>query len=135
MKLNPRDSNAINKIKLLKKTSFFQRCSEVIPKNKFLSLFYSTLLDTEDDEEYRSLFYPKSKLIKKLQKGEAFGEIALMRKQKRTATTETKNETIVLTLTKKGFDTLIDSYYKAKNIIKINFMCQYSFFNNIPFNK
>ncbi|KAL4438753.1 hypothetical protein ABPG74_013426 [Tetrahymena malaccensis] len=88
--------------------------------------------EEEDETEYLKRVYDDMNLIKTFVAGEAFGEIALMTKQRRTGTMVCKEETHLMTLTKNGFDKILGQYHEQIKIQRLGFLKSYSFFNNIP---
>ena len=48
--------------------------------------------------------------VKELERGDVFGEIALVTKSKRTATIVCSSDCDFLTLTKQGFDSILGEY-------------------------
>ncbi|EDK31573.2 cyclic nucleotide-binding domain protein (macronuclear) [Tetrahymena thermophila SB210] len=88
--------------------------------------------EEEDESDYLKRVYDDMNLIKTFVAGEAFGEIALMTKQRRTGTMVCKEETHLMTLTKNGFDKILGQYHEQIKIQRLGFLKSYSFFNNIP---
>ncbi|KAL4466350.1 hypothetical protein ABPG72_001028 [Tetrahymena utriculariae] len=88
--------------------------------------------EEEDETDYLKRVYDDMNLIKTFVAGEAFGEIALMTKQRRTGTMVCKEETHLMILTKNGFDKILGQYHEQIKIQRLGFLKSYSFFNNIP---
>jgi CRP-like cAMP-binding protein len=67
---------------------------------------------TDSEWNYLRSHYPNQKLLWVFQPGEAFGEIALTRKEPRTATIITWEDTDCMVLSKDGFDKIVGAYYE-----------------------
>ncbi|KAL4486551.1 hypothetical protein ABPG73_003855 [Tetrahymena malaccensis] len=88
-----------------------------------------------EGKEFVSIFYPNMVLYKTFKPGECFGEIALLTKQRRTATMVCAEKTYCLTLSKQGFDKIVGAYQNSMIQAQLNFLQQFSFIEKIPKSK
>ncbi|KAL4497968.1 hypothetical protein ABPG72_014825 [Tetrahymena utriculariae] len=88
-----------------------------------------------EGKEFVNIFYPNMFLYKTFKPGECFGEIALLTKQRRTATMVCAEKTYCLTLSKQGFDKIVGAYQNSMIQAQLNFLQQFSFIEKIPKSK
>ncbi|KAM3132133.1 hypothetical protein pb186bvf_015728 [Paramecium bursaria] len=87
-----------------------------------------------DMSEYISHVYSDFQQVRTLGPGEAFGEIALITKQKRTATIVCTEDTHLITLQKMGFDRVLGELLNSQLRKKLQFFESLQYFQNIPEN-
>ncbi|EAR96997.3 cyclic nucleotide-binding domain protein (macronuclear) [Tetrahymena thermophila SB210] len=90
------------------------------------NLSYEQILDT---------YYKGWNLIKVFGPGDAFGEIALLTKQRRTGTMICKQDTHIMSLSKEAFDKLLGKYHERVKQEKIGFLRQFQVFDGVPTSK
>ncbi|KAL4505386.1 hypothetical protein ABPG72_002448 [Tetrahymena utriculariae] len=86
----------------------------------------------DEDQDFLEHQYPNMKLVKTYSNGGAFGEIALLTKEKRTATMVCEQDTHFMCLSKEGFDQIMGAYREFVFNERVEYLRQFSFFKNIP---
>lgn len=88
-------------------------------------LQHQTMTDEEILEEHSGF-----EIVKKLEVGDGFGEIALMNNARRTASIVCREETIMVTLSKQSYDKILSSFHHKKFMESVNFLKEFNFFSN-----
>ncbi|KAL4453992.1 hypothetical protein ABPG74_003875 [Tetrahymena malaccensis] len=91
--------------------------------------------DNETQEQFLERCFVGLKYMKTFKPGEAFGEIALMTKQRRTGTIVCRENTFLMALTKESFDIILGAYHEIIIQRKLNFLKSYNFFRGVPNSK
>ncbi|KAL4466991.1 hypothetical protein ABPG74_010588 [Tetrahymena malaccensis] len=86
-------------------------------------------------EQILETYYKGWNLIKLFGPGDAFGEIALLTKQRRTGTMICKQDTHIMSLSKEAFDKLLGKYHERVKQEKIGFLRQFQVFDGVPTSK
>ncbi|KAL4510175.1 hypothetical protein ABPG72_010368 [Tetrahymena utriculariae] len=86
-------------------------------------------------EQILDTYYKGWNLIKLFRPGDAFGEIALLTKQRRTGTMICKQDTHIMSLSKEAFDKLLGKYHERVKQEKIGFLRQFQVFDGVPTSK
>ncbi|KAL4499141.1 hypothetical protein ABPG72_017043 [Tetrahymena utriculariae] len=83
-------------------------------------------------QEYLQKQFPQFFPVKTFIAGESFGEIALMTKERRTATMVCQEETHLMVLSKEGFDKIIGSFQQQILREKLEFLRKFQFLDSLP---
>ncbi|KAL4449887.1 hypothetical protein ABPG74_015006 [Tetrahymena malaccensis] len=83
-------------------------------------------------QEYLQKQFPQFFPVKTFVAGESFGEIALMTKERRTATMVCQEETHLMVLSKEGFDKIIGSFQQQILREKLEFLRKFQFLDSLP---
>lgn len=75
--------------------------------------------------------YPKYKLVYTFNSGEGFGELALLNKDRRTATLVCSQDTDFMVMNKIGFEHIISFAYEIEQSRKLDFANKFPFFRGI----
>ncbi|KAL4497871.1 hypothetical protein ABPG72_000626 [Tetrahymena utriculariae] len=95
----------------------------------------TTFRDNQTQEQFLERCFVGLKYMKTFKPGEAFGEIALMTKQRRTGTIVCRENTFLMALTKESFDIILGAYHEIIIQRKLNFLKSYNFFRGVPNSK
>ncbi|KAL4496193.1 hypothetical protein ABPG72_012930 [Tetrahymena utriculariae] len=104
-------------------------------KVSFFELARFLKVQESDFNYYVTKQFPLMKQIRIFGPGEAFGEIALLTKSRRTGTMVCKEDSHVMTLKKDGFDKIMGYYNNVIINERIEFFKQFEFMKNIPESK
>ncbi|EAR88762.2 cyclic nucleotide-binding domain protein (macronuclear) [Tetrahymena thermophila SB210] len=86
----------------------------------------------EENKKFIQSNYPEFDIIKELKQGDSFGEIAVLTGEKRTATMICSEDTHLLALSKKGFDTILGAYKQFIMQETVEFLRKIPFLQSIP---
>ncbi|KAL4499140.1 hypothetical protein ABPG72_017042 [Tetrahymena utriculariae] len=84
-----------------------------------------------EDVQYQQMYFPDMNMVKVYTPGEAFGEIALMTKERRTASMVCKEDSHFMVLSKEGFEKILGSYQQSIVKQKVSFLKSFSFFEKV----
>ncbi|KAL4438362.1 hypothetical protein ABPG74_009785 [Tetrahymena malaccensis] len=84
-----------------------------------------------DPKERISAMYPQFDIVRELEAGDAFGEIALMNNARRTASIICKEETTFAVLSKQSYDKILSQYHQAEQEKNISFLRELTIFNQL----
>ncbi|KAL4456525.1 hypothetical protein ABPG74_000632 [Tetrahymena malaccensis] len=86
----------------------------------------------EENKKFIQSNYPEFDIIKELKQGDSFGEIAVLTGEKRTATMICSEDTHLLALSKRGFDTILGAYKQFIMLETVEFLRKIPFLKQIP---
>ncbi|KAL4460804.1 hypothetical protein ABPG72_005652 [Tetrahymena utriculariae] len=84
-----------------------------------------------DPKERIAAMFPQFDIVRQLEAGDAFGEIALMNNARRTASIICKEETTFAVLSKQSYDKILSQYHQAEQEKNISFLRELTIFNQL----
>ncbi|KAL4449888.1 hypothetical protein ABPG74_015007 [Tetrahymena malaccensis] len=113
---------------IIMKKAFNSSKKEIILNKKKQNKNNSSI---NEDVQYQQMYFPDMNMVKVYTPGEAFGEIALMTKERRTASMVCKEDSHLMVLSKEGFEKILGSYQQSIVKQKVSFLKSFSFFEKV----
>ncbi|EAS00767.3 cyclic nucleotide-binding domain protein (macronuclear) [Tetrahymena thermophila SB210] len=113
---------------MIMKQAFNQSKKEITINKKKQNKTNSNI---NEDIQYQQTYFPDMNMVKIYTPGEAFGEIALMTKERRTASMVCKEDSHLMVLSKEGFEKILGSYQQSIVKQKVSFLKSFSFFEKV----